>query len=100
MLKEFQNQVMEIPKNRNLLWKGLINLKKKWIKKIPGVVHHDQTGRIQTVSKKINPRFHNLVRTLIKLRWHSVILNTSFNLNGEPIVMTPIDAIKTFIRVD
>ena len=97
VLKEFQNQVMEIPKNRNVYFmERAYKFKKKWIKKIPGVVHHDQTGRIQTVSKKINPRFHNLIENFNKITDVPVILNTSFNLNGEPIVMTPIDAIKTF----
>lgn len=97
VLKEFQHQVMEIPKNRNVYFmERAYKFKKKWIKKIPGVVHHDQTGRIQTVSKKVNPRFHNLIENFNKITDVPVILNTSFNLNGEPIVMTPIDAIKTF----
>ena len=48
------------------------------------------------LSQKINPRFHNLIENFNKITDVPVILNTSFNLNGEPIVMTPIDAIKTF----
>ena len=52
VLKEFQNQVMEIPKNRNVYFmERAYKFKKMDKKKIPGVVHHDQTGRIQTVSK-------------------------------------------------
>lgn len=97
ILKEFQHEIMHIPKTRNVFFmERAYKFKKNWIKKIPGVVHHDHTGRIQTVSKEINPKFYNLIKSFYKITNVPVILNTSFNLNGEPIVMTPADAIKTF----
>jgi len=60
------------------------------------VVHVDGTGRLQTVSKESNPRFHSIIEEFNKLTGVPVILNTSFNLNGEPIVNNPVDAIRTF----
>ena len=70
--------------------------KVKQPEKIPAVTHVDGTGRLQTVSKKTNPRYHQLIREFDKLTGIPIIINTSFNLNGEPIVCNPEDAIKTF----
>ncbi|MFC1821658.1 carbamoyltransferase [Thermodesulfobacteriota bacterium] len=63
---------------------------------IPAVVHIDGSGRLQTVSKSINARFYKVIDEFRKLTGIPVLLNTSFNLNGEPIVCTPTDAIRTF----
>ena len=71
-------------------------IKKSWLKRIPAVVHVDNTGRIQTVNKSINPKFFQLISEFKKMTGVPVILNTSFNLNNEPIVMSPQDAIKSF----
>ncbi len=64
---------------------------------IPAVVHIDGTGRLQTVSKKMNPRYYRLIEEFYKLTGIPIVLNTSFNEN-EPIVNTPEDAINCFIR--
>jgi len=63
---------------------------------IPAVVHVDGSGRIQTVIKELNPKFYSLIEEFEKITNVPIVLNTSFNLNGEPIVCTPSDAIKTF----
>lgn len=65
---------------------------------IPAVVHHDGTGRLQAVEKEVNPRFYGLIREFDRLTGVPVVLNTSFNLQGEPIVCTPEDAVATFLR--
>ncbi|HEX2184090.1 MAG TPA: carbamoyltransferase C-terminal domain-containing protein, partial [Chloroflexota bacterium] len=52
--------------------------------------------RVQTVTREANPRFHALIREFARLTGVPVVLNTSFNLKGEPIVCTPKDAIRTF----
>jgi len=65
---------------------------------IPGVVHADGTARIQTVSKKYQPLYHEMLTHLRQLTGHPVVVNTSFNTNNEPIVATPYDAIATFYR--
>lgn len=63
---------------------------------IPAVVHEDGTGRVQTVQRSDNSRFYDLIQHFAALTGVPIVLNTSFNLNGEPIVCTPTDAIRTF----
>lgn len=63
---------------------------------LPAITHSDGTARVQLVSKKTNPRFYGLIEAFGRLTGVPVILNTSFNLRGEPIVNTPLDALKTF----
>lgn len=67
---------------------------------IPAVKHEDGTGRLQTVEKHINPRYHELIRTHGEATGVPVVLNTSFNLKGEPIVTTPQNAFSTFSRCE
>lgn len=63
---------------------------------IPSVVHIDGTARPQAVDKKSNPRFHQLLEIFGDKTGHPVLINTSFNIQGEPIVETPQDAIRCF----
>jgi len=72
-------------------------VKEDWVQKIPSVTHTDTTSRYQSVSKEINPRFHEIISEFYKLSGVPVLLNTSFNGPDEPIVETPLDAIKTFL---
>jgi carbamoyltransferase len=65
---------------------------------IPAVTHVDETARVQTVERDVNPRYWLLISEFERLTGVPVILNTSFNLRGEPIVCTPEDAISTFQR--
>lgn len=65
--------------------------------KIPAVVHIDGTSRPQIVSKEQNQLFFNLLKEFGKISGVEVLLNTSFNIKGEPIVCTPADALKCFI---
>ncbi|MBI2251821.1 MAG: carbamoyltransferase [Armatimonadetes bacterium] len=67
---------------------------------IPAVTHIDGTARIQTVNKKFNPRYYNLIYKFYEITGVPVILNTSFNLKGEPIVNTPENAYNTFCKSD
>lgn len=64
--------------------------------RIPSVVHVDGTARPQTVRREDNPRFHALLRAFGRLSGHPVLINTSFNVQGEPIVCTPADALRCF----
>lgn len=64
---------------------------------IPAVTHIDGTGRIQTVSQKTNPKYWALINEFRKITRVPVILNTSFNVRGEPIVCTPEDALNCFL---
>jgi carbamoyltransferase len=63
--------------------------------RIPAVNHVDDTGRLQTVEREVNPRYYRLIEEFDRLTGVPVVLNTSFNEN-EPIVMTPGHAIDTF----
>jgi len=65
---------------------------------IPGVTHVDGTARIQTVTKKQNSTFYRLIEEFEKITKVPVLLNTSFNIRGEPIVEKPTDALNTFIK--
>jgi carbamoyltransferase len=64
---------------------------------IPAVTHGDGTGRLQTVERDVNPRYHKLIRRFNDFTGVPVVLNTSFNEN-EPIVNTPAEAIDCFLR--
>jgi carbamoyltransferase len=65
---------------------------------IPAITHVDGTGRLQTVQRDTNPRYYRLVERFGQLTGVPVVLNTSFNLKGEPIVNTPAEAYSTFSR--
>ena len=65
-------------------------------KEIPSVTHVDGSSRVQTVNKKANPKFYKLIKKFHNLTGVPLVLNTSFNDSGQPIVMTPKDAIESF----
>ena len=67
---------------------------------IPAVTHVDGTARTQTVSRNGNRRLYLLIEEFEKITGIPVILNTSFNLHGEPIVCSPEDAIGCFVKSD
>ncbi|MEE8143402.1 MAG: carbamoyltransferase C-terminal domain-containing protein, partial [Planctomycetota bacterium] len=67
-----------------------------WREKLPEAVHVDGSARPQIVTKDLNPRFHALIRAFCQHTGVPVVLNTSLNRRGEPIVCTPEDALRTF----
>ncbi len=67
---------------------------------IPAVTHVDYSARIQTVHEDTNPRFHQLLKAFQGLTGCPVLVNTSFNVRGEPIVCTPEDAFRCFMGTD
>lgn len=67
---------------------------------IPAVTHVDYSARIQTVTEETNPYYYRLISEFKKLSGCSVIVNTSFNVRGEPIVCTPKNAYECFMRTD
>ncbi|OGL47301.1 MAG: hypothetical protein A2161_18780 [Candidatus Schekmanbacteria bacterium RBG_13_48_7] len=68
--------------------------------KVPAVNHVDDTGRVQTVDRKTNARFWKLIDEFETLTGIPIILNTSFNIQGEPIVCTPDDAVNCYLGTD
>jgi len=67
---------------------------------LPAVTHVDYSARIQTVHADTNPRFHALLTEFEKQTGCAVLVNTSFNVRGEPIVCTPADAFRCFMRTE
>jgi carbamoyltransferase len=67
---------------------------------IPAITHIDFSARIQTVHKETNPVFWELLNDFKKLTGYGIVVNTSFNVRGEPIVNTPEDAYKCFMRTE
>jgi carbamoyltransferase len=67
---------------------------------IPAITHVDYSSRIQTVSKESNPKFWKLITDFKKNTGCGMLVNTSFNVRGEPIVCTPQDAYIDFMRTD
>ena len=74
----------------------VLKVKDKLINNIPAVVHIDKTARVQTIEKETNPKIYKLINEFKNITGIPVLLNTSFNLKGEPIVESPRDAIRTF----
>jgi carbamoyltransferase len=72
----------------------------EWRDLIPSVVHEDQSARIQTVTQDTSPKYHRLLSEFKKATGISVLLNTSFNRKGMPIVETPEQAIQFFLSCD
>lgn len=68
--------------------------------KIPAVTHVDYSARIQTVTKETNPKYHKLISKFHKLTGCPVIVNTSFNVRGEPIVNTPEDSFRCLMGTE
>jgi carbamoyltransferase len=65
---------------------------------IPAVTHIDYSARVQTVSRDTNPDYYDLIKEFERLTGCAVLVNTSFNVRGEPIVCTPEDAYRCFMR--
>ena len=74
-------------------------IKTEKIKLIPGVAHIDGSGRLQTLSQEHNPRLYGLIKEFGKITSLPLLINTSFNVAGEPIVCTPEDAYKSFLNL-
>jgi len=67
---------------------------RKWHKKLPSVTHVDGSGRLQTIRRKQNPLYYDVIKEFGKLSGIPILINTSFNIRGEPIVCTPYDAYR------
>jgi carbamoyltransferase len=67
---------------------------------VPAVTHLDYSARIQTVTREQNLRYYTLIRAFERRTGCPMVVNTSFNVRGEPIVCTPADAIRCFMRTN
>ena len=77
-----------------------INIKNKVNSIFPGITHVDGSCRVQTISKQQNPIFYKLLKAFYEKTNCPILINTSFNLRGEPIVCSPEDALKCFVNTN
>ena len=84
-------------KDRKLFGIELLNVKRS---EIPAVTHVDYSARVQTVHKETNLKFYNLIKKFDEKTGCPILINTSFNVRGEPIVCTPDDAFKCFMGTE
>jgi carbamoyltransferase len=85
------------PKHQDLWGIDLLNVPRS---DVPAITHIDYSARVQTVHEDTNPRYHKLLKVFEKKTGCAVLVNTSFNVRGEPIVCTPEDAYRCFMRTE
>jgi carbamoyltransferase len=80
----------------------LVGIEKLKLKRseLPAITHVDYSARVQTVHEETNPRYYQLLKAFEQLTGCAVLVNTSFNVRGEPIVCTPTDAYRCFMRTE
>jgi carbamoyltransferase len=74
-----------------------MSVRPEWRDKVPSIVHVDGTARVQTVTEQQNERLYRLLKEFDAITGVPVLINTSFNVKGEPIIETPEDAIQCFL---
>ena len=97
ILEEYVSEYFEIDRSSPYM---LIVVPVKKPEKIPAVTHVDGTGRLQTVNKDANPLYYDLISEFYKITGIPVIINTSMNVMGEPIVNTPEQAYQMIVKTD
>ncbi|MGR0480682.1 MAG: carbamoyltransferase family protein [Candidatus Electronema sp. V4] len=75
----------------------VFDVKEEKRSRVPGITHVDGSGRLQSVDRERNPKYHRLISEFKTLTGIPMVINTSFNIKGEPIVNTPADAIRCFL---
>ncbi|HIE02602.1 MAG TPA: hypothetical protein EYP59_20345 [Thiotrichaceae bacterium] len=76
----------------------VVMVRPQYREQLPAITHVDGSGRLQTVTKEHNQRFFKIIEQFEKMTGLPIVLNTSFNINGEPIVLSPDDALNTFFN--
>lgn len=74
-----------------------VNVREEYRATLPAITHVDGSARVQTVASHDNPAFHSLLKAVGRIAGREIVLNTSFNVKGQPIVNTPHEAIETFL---
>jgi len=97
VLHEKSHRYFQVPEGymSNYMEK-VVSVREEFREKLPAITHVDGSGRLQTVQREHNPVFHGIISQFEEITSYPVVLNTSFNLNGEPIVLSPSDALSTF----
>ena len=98
ILSEHVKEYFDIPESNACApyMEKVFNVRKDKVSKIPSVVHADGTGRLQSVDRQRNAKYYELIEAFYKLTDIPILLNTSLNRNGEPVVCSPEDALNVF----
>jgi carbamoyltransferase len=97
ILENFVHEYFDVPPNQNSFFmEKVFRFKNEVIGIVPAVVHADGTGRLQSVNRESNMRYYNLIEEFRKITGVPLVLNTSLNTNGVPLVESPSDALDCF----
>ncbi|MES1249976.1 MAG: carbamoyltransferase C-terminal domain-containing protein, partial [Chitinophaga rupis] len=99
VLEEYEREYFELPDNASNLsyMTFILTVREQYRKELGAITHVDGTARVQTVSKKSNPEYWDLINYFREITGTAMVLNTSFNNNAEPIVDSTYDAIVSFL---
>jgi carbamoyltransferase len=95
MVQEARRQPFELTDEQDLL-----QIVRKPRSDVPAITHVDYSARVQTVERETSPDYHALIKAFEERTGYGVVVNTSFNVRGEPIVCTPFDAYRCFMRTE
>jgi len=99
VLKEHAHEYFDMPQGMDAPYMLLVpEVRREKRPVIPAVTHKDGTGRVQTVTEANNGRYYRLIRKFAERTGVPIVINTSYNVRGEPIVCTPADAYNTFVK--
>ena len=99
VIEEYASKFFEVDNGfTNQYMEKVVKVRDRFKHKIPAVVHLDGSCRVQTINKKREPILYKILLEFEKISGLPILLNTSLNLNGEPIVLSPEDAISTFYK--
>ena len=99
VLREHAHEYFEMPEGMDAPYMLLVpKVRQEKHQVIPAVTHKDGTGRVQTVTEEYGGRYYRVIRAFGEMTGVPVVINTSFNVRGEPIVCTPEDAYRTFVN--
>lgn len=101
VLEEYAKDCFVVDDPAEFLWMvETVDVRREWTGRLGGVTHVDGTARIQVVRRGDNELYWRIIEEFRRLTGTPVVLNTSFNVRGEPIVCTPSDAVRTFLTSD
>ena len=93
-------QIIKASSIKNLYMLRVVDIKESCRHLLPAITHVDGSAILQTVNRKANPFYYDVIKAFGKISGIPVLLNTSFNVAGEPIVETPEDAILRFLGTE
>lgn len=96
VLEEYADDVYHMHNGPSPFMTVAVDVRDGWSEKLPATSHINGTARVQTVSTRENPMYHSLISAFRKKSGLPAVLNTSFNIKGQPIVETPLEALSTF----